>query len=113
MHQDSQIICFGYVFRFFFTLSQEKFSAKDIQPSHKTKFQRPMAKSEKSSRVQLGRETDERIKEIRDKIIQSKAYLNLALPGNNSQIVKELRVRTKELERAVGDATKDKHLSKR
>ncbi|CAN7137307.1 unnamed protein product [Brassica rapa subsp. narinosa] len=90
----------------------EKISAKDIQPNPKTKFQRPLAKSEKNSRAQLGRATDERIKEIRDKIIQAKAYLNLALPGNNSQIVKELRVRTKELERAVGDATKDKHLSK-
>ncbi|CAN6842572.1 unnamed protein product, partial [Brassica oleracea] len=90
----------------------EKFSAKDIQPSPKTKFQRPLAKSEKNSRAQLGPATDDRIKEIRDKIIQAKAYLNLALPGNNSQIVKELRVRTKELERAVGDATKDKHLSK-
>ncbi|CAF2285707.1 BnaA04g17670D [Brassica napus] len=90
----------------------EKISAKDIQASPKTKFQRPLAKSEKNSRAQLGRATDDRIKEIRDKIIQAKAYLNLALPGNNSQIVKELRVRTKELERAVGDATKDKHLSK-
>ncbi|KAJ0260016.1 galacturonosyltransferase 5 [Hirschfeldia incana] len=94
------------------TASQEKLPAKDIQLSPKTKFQRPMAKSEKNSKVQLGRATDERIKEIRDKIIQAKAYLNLALPGNNSQIVKELRVRTKELERAVGDATKDRHLSK-
>ncbi|XP_048633838.1 probable galacturonosyltransferase 5 [Brassica napus] len=90
----------------------EKISAKDIQASPKTKFQRPLAKSEKNSRAQLGPATDDRIKEIRDKIIQAKAYLNLALPGNNSQIVKELRVRTKELERAVGDATKDKHLSK-
>lgn len=100
-------------FVFLFTLSQEKISAKDIQASPKTKFQRPLAKSEKNSRAQLGPATDDRIKEIRDKIIQAKAYLNLALPGNNSQIVKELRVRTKELERAVGDATKDKHLSKR
>ncbi|XP_024004240.1 probable galacturonosyltransferase 5 [Eutrema salsugineum] len=90
----------------------EELSAKDIQLNHKTEFRPPLAKSEKNTRVQLERATNEKVKEIRDKIIQAKAYLNLALPGNNSQIVKELRVRTKELERAVGDATKDKHLSK-
>ncbi|CAA7037895.1 unnamed protein product [Microthlaspi erraticum] len=90
----------------------EKFSAKDIQLNHTTEFQPPLAKSEKNTKIQLEKATDVRIKDIRDKIIQAKAYLNLALPGNNSQIVKELRLRTKELERAVGDATKDKHLSK-
>lgn len=90
-----------------------KFSARDTQLNHKTEFRPPSSKSDKNTRVQLERATDERVKEIRDKIIQAKAYLNLALPGNNSQIVKELRVRTKELERAVGDATKDKYLPKR
>ncbi|KFK23228.1 hypothetical protein AALP_AAs64694U000500 [Arabis alpina] len=92
--------------------AEEKLSAIDILLNHRTAFQPPLAKNEKSTRVQIERATDERIKEIRDKIIQAKAYLNLALPGNNSQIVKELRVRTKELERAVGDVTKDKYLSK-
>lgn len=101
------------LFVFLFPLSQEKVLAKDIQLNHTTEFQPPLDKSEKNTMIQLERATDERIKEIRDKIIQAKAYLNLALPGNNSQIVKDLRVRTKELERAVGDATKDKHLSKR
>ncbi|KAL1187993.1 putative galacturonosyltransferase 5 [Cardamine amara subsp. amara] len=92
--------------------AKEKLSARDIQLSHEKEFKRPLAKSEKNTKVQLERATDERVKEIRDKIIQARAYLNLALPGNNSQIVKELRVRTKELERAVGDVTKDKYLPK-
>lgn len=97
----------------FFFHSQEKLSARFIQLNHETEFKRPLAKSEKNTKVQLERATDVRVKEIRDKIIQARAYLNLALPGNNTQIVKELRVRTKELERAIGDATKDKHLPKR
>ncbi|VVB01924.1 unnamed protein product [Arabis nemorensis] len=92
--------------------ADEKFPARYIQLNHRTEFQPPLLKNEKNTRVQPERATDERVKEIRDKIIQAKAYLNLALPGNNSQIVKELRVRTKELERAVGDVTKDKYLSK-
>ncbi|XP_010469838.1 PREDICTED: probable galacturonosyltransferase 5 [Camelina sativa] len=92
--------------------AEVKFPARDIQLKRKTEFRPPSGKSEKNTRVQLERATDERVKEIRDKIIQAKAYLNLALPGNNSQIVKELRVRTKELERAIGDVTKDKYLPK-
>ncbi|XP_010414251.1 PREDICTED: probable galacturonosyltransferase 5 [Camelina sativa] len=92
--------------------AEVKFPARDIQLKRKTEFRPPSGKSEKNTRVQLERATDERVKEIRDKIIQAKAYLNLALPGNNSQIVKQLRVRTKELERAIGDVTKDKYLPK-
>ncbi|CAN8315430.1 unnamed protein product [Cochlearia groenlandica] len=92
--------------------AKEKFSARDSQLNRKTEFQPPLAKSEKNTRVKPERAQDEKVKEIRDKIIQAKAYLNLALPGNNSQIVKELRVRTKELERAVGETTKDKYLPK-
>ncbi|EOA28836.1 hypothetical protein CARUB_v10025075mg [Capsella rubella] len=92
--------------------AEVKLPARDIQRNRKPEFRPPSGKSEKIKRVQPERATDERVKEIRDKIIQARAYLNLALPGNNSQIVKELRVRTKELERAIGDVTKDKHLPK-
>ncbi|XP_010542700.1 PREDICTED: probable galacturonosyltransferase 6 [Tarenaya hassleriana] len=83
-----------------------------IQLNNDVEFQNPVAKGEKEARAQSEQATDERVKEIRDKIIQAKAYLNFAPPGSNSQIVKELRARMKELERAVGDATNDKDLSK-
>ncbi|XP_010557170.1 PREDICTED: probable galacturonosyltransferase 6 [Tarenaya hassleriana] len=91
---------------------KEQFLPTVIQLNN-VEFQHPVAKDEKNIRVQPERAaTDEKVKEIRDKIIQAKAYLNFAPPGSNSQIVKELRTRMKELERAVGDATKDKDLSK-
>uniref|UniRef100_A0A1J3DD43 Hexosyltransferase n=1 Tax=Noccaea caerulescens TaxID=107243 RepID=A0A1J3DD43_NOCCA len=82
------------------------------QLANKTDFKPPLSKGEMNTKVQPERATDVKIKEIRDKIIQAKAYLNFAPPGSNSQIVKELRARMRELERAVGDATKDKDLSK-
>ncbi|KAL0884540.1 hypothetical protein Bca101_008521 [Brassica carinata] len=71
-----------------------------------------LSKGEKNTKAQRDGATDVKIKEIRDKIIQAKAYLNFAPPGSNSQIVKELRTRMRDLERAVGDVAKDKDLSK-
>lgn len=68
---------------------------------------------DQSIRSQPQRVTDEKIKQIRDQVISAKAYLNLAPPSSNSHLVKELRLRIKELERAVGEATKDSDLSRR
>ncbi|XP_010651938.1 probable galacturonosyltransferase 6 isoform X3 [Vitis vinifera] len=67
---------------------------------------------DQSIRSQPQRVTDEKIKQIRDQVIRAKAYLNLAPPSSNSHLVKELRLRIKELERAVGEATKDSDLSR-
>lgn len=64
-------------------------------------------------RSQLQKVTDEKVKEMKDQVIRAKAYLKFALPGNNSQLVKELKLRIKEVERAIGDASKDSDLSKR
>ncbi|KAJ0250786.1 galacturonosyltransferase 6 [Hirschfeldia incana] len=79
---------------------------------NQTEFKPPLSKGEKSTKAQREGAIDVKIKEIRDKIIQGKAYLNFAPAGSNSQIVKELRTRMRDLERAVGDVTKDKDLSK-
>ncbi|XP_009118480.1 probable galacturonosyltransferase 6 isoform X3 [Brassica rapa] len=91
--------------------SDEKFLTV-IQLANKTDIKPPLSKFEKSAKAQRDGATDVKIKEIRDKVIQAKAYLNFAPPGSNSQIVKELRTRMRDLERAVGDVTKDKDLSK-
>lgn len=56
---------------------------------------------------------DEKLKEMKDQLIRAGAYLNFAAPDNNSHLMKELRIRIKELERAIGEATKDSDLSKR
>ncbi|KFK42993.1 hypothetical protein AALP_AA1G065600 [Arabis alpina] len=95
-------------------VSQQKTVSSDAKDhlANKTVFKAPLSKDEKNTKVQPDRAPDVKVKEIRDKIIQAKAYLNFAPPGSNSQIVKELRTRMRELERPLGDVTKDKDLSK-
>lgn len=54
-----------------------------------------------------------RVKEIKDQLIRAKAFLNFAPAGSNSNFVKEMKLRIKDLERATGDVSKDSDLSKR
>ncbi|KAL9997219.1 putative polygalacturonate 4-alpha-galacturonosyltransferase [Helianthus debilis subsp. tardiflorus] len=56
---------------------------------------------------------DTKVKEMKDQLIRAKAYLSFAVPAGNTHLIKELRLRIKELERAMGDATKDPDLSRR
>ncbi|KAI3995698.1 hypothetical protein MKX01_020771 [Papaver californicum] len=46
------------------------------------------------------------------KVIRAKAYLTFAPPGSNSHLVKDLKLKIKELERSLGNATKDADLPK-
>ncbi|XP_058197832.1 probable galacturonosyltransferase 6 isoform X2 [Rhododendron vialii] len=57
------------------------------------------------------RVSDEKVKEIKDQLIRANAYLELAPPGSKSQLVRELRLRIRMLERAVGESSKDSDLS--
>lgn len=58
------------------------------------------------------RMTDEKVKQIRDQVIRAKAYLSFATASGNSHLVKELRLRIKEVERALGEARRDSELSR-
>lgn len=50
---------------------------------------------------------------MKDQVIRARAYLSFAPPNSNSHLVKELKLRIKDLERAMGESTKDSDLSKR
>ncbi|KAG5043554.1 hypothetical protein AAZX31_03G140900 [Glycine max] len=65
-----------------------------------------------SSCPQSQRVTNQKVLEIKDQIIRARAYLGFATPSSNSHLVKELKLRIKEMERAVGEATKDSELSR-
>ncbi|XP_077245541.1 putative galacturonosyltransferase 6 isoform X2 [Tasmannia lanceolata] len=56
--------------------------------------------------------TNWKVRDMKDQLITAKAYLNFALPNSNSHLVKELKLRIKEVERALGEATKDSDLSR-
>lgn len=56
---------------------------------------------------------DAKIRELKDQLIRARVYLSLPSMRNNPGFVKELRLRVKEVSRALGDATKDSDLPKR
>lgn len=57
--------------------------------------------------------TDTRVKYLKDQLIRGRLYLSLSATRTNTQFIKELRLRMKELQRALGDATKDADLPKK
>ncbi|KAI3466477.1 hypothetical protein Pfo_023140 [Paulownia fortunei] len=53
---------------------------------------------------------DARVRQLKDQLIQGKVYLSLSATRNNPHFIRELRLRMKEVQRALGDATKDSEL---
>lgn len=56
---------------------------------------------------------DTRVRQFKDQLIQGRIYLSLSATRNNAQFMKELRLRIKEVRRALGDATNDSELPKK
>nr|GMD73038.1 probable galacturonosyltransferase 6 [Ipomoea batatas] len=66
------------------------------------------------SRISHSQKTsDVKLKEMKDQIIRAKVYLSFSPQGSKSHIVKELKMRIKDLERVMGEVTKDSDLSRR
>ncbi|KAM7525331.1 hypothetical protein LguiA_015233 [Lonicera macranthoides] len=53
---------------------------------------------------------DARVRHLKDQLIRGRIYLSLAATRNNPHFIRELRLRMKEVQRALGDATKDSEL---
>lgn len=56
---------------------------------------------------------DARVRQLKDQLIRAKVYLSLPATRNNPHFTRELRLRVKEVQRAVGDATKDSDLPRK
>eukprot|EP01018_Ginkgo_biloba_P003825 Gb_31230 [translate_table: standard] len=56
---------------------------------------------------------DSRVRQMRDQLIRAKLYLNLTPVHNNAQIIRELRQRIREVQRALGEASRDADLHRR
>ncbi|GAB4841679.1 hypothetical protein Ancab_022401 [Ancistrocladus abbreviatus] len=67
---------------------------------------------DQDSRTQKRKAEDEKVKQMKDQLIRAKAYLSFAVPASNSHLVKELKLRIKEVEKALGEARKDSELSR-
>ncbi|KAK3031673.1 hypothetical protein RJ639_035041 [Escallonia herrerae] len=79
----------------------------------KEEFKQATVEHDQNARSLSRKEIDLKIQEMKDQVIRAKAYLNFAPPNSNSHLVKELKLRIKELERAMGDSTKVSELSRR
>ncbi|XP_073272941.1 probable galacturonosyltransferase 4 [Primulina huaijiensis] len=53
---------------------------------------------------------DALVLQLKDQLIRAKLYLSLSGTRNNPQFIRELRLRMKEVQRVLGDATKDSEL---
>ena len=56
---------------------------------------------------------DARVRHLKDQLIRGRIYLSLAATRNNPHFIRELRLRMKEVQRALGDATKDSELPRK
>ncbi|XP_057999519.1 probable galacturonosyltransferase 4 isoform X2 [Hevea brasiliensis] len=55
---------------------------------------------------------DALVRQLRDQLIRARVYLSLPVTKNNPHLTRELRLRIKEVQRVLGDATKDSDLPK-
>lgn len=56
---------------------------------------------------------DARVRQLKDELVRAKVYLSLPATRNNANFIRELRLRIKEVQRALGDASKDSDLPKK
>ncbi|KAJ7972709.1 Hexosyltransferase [Quillaja saponaria] len=82
-----------------------------IEQTKREQSSKKAARHDHNVRSQSHKVSNEKIKEMEDQVVRAKAYLNFAPPGRKSHLVKELKLRIKEMERTIGEATKDSVLS--
>ena len=56
---------------------------------------------------------DARVSQLKDQLIRGKVYLSLSATRNNPHFIRELRLRMKEVQRVLGDVTKDSDLPRK
>ncbi|GMP71286.1 hypothetical protein CsSME_00029761 [Camellia sinensis var. sinensis] len=54
--------------------------------------------------------SDAHVRHLKDQLIQGRVYLSLTATRNNPHFIRELRLRMKEAQRSLGEATKDSEL---
>ncbi|KAI8017290.1 putative galacturonosyltransferase 4 [Camellia lanceoleosa] len=57
--------------------------------------------------------SDARVRHLKDQLIQGRVYLSLTATRNNPHFIRELRLRMKEAQRSLGEATKDSELPRK
>ncbi|KAJ4704140.1 Hexosyltransferase [Melia azedarach] len=109
--------------------AEDKINASEVQNSdndsqnmdtmHKQEFSQTSGdvdtkESTKINDEKLTEQTvpDARVRQLKDELVRAKVYLSLPATRNNANFIRELRLRIKEVQRALGDASKDSDLPK-
>ncbi|XP_021843951.1 probable galacturonosyltransferase 6 isoform X2 [Spinacia oleracea] len=82
------------------------------QHDHGVRAPRLTVHHSNNSRNETRKATDEKVKQMKDQVVRARAYLSFATTAGNTHLVKELKLRIKEVERAMGEARKDSELSR-
>ncbi|XP_065003435.1 probable galacturonosyltransferase 4 isoform X1 [Musa acuminata AAA Group] len=85
--------------------SEEK--VKQVPPRNNTEKHHIVPSEKKSSSTTI---PDARVRQLKDQLIRAKVYLSIGPIRSNPHFVRELRLRIKDVQRALGDATKDSDL---
>ncbi|URD97112.1 Glycosyl transferase family 8 [Musa troglodytarum] len=80
---------------------------KQVPPRNNTEKHHIVPSEKKSSGTTI---PDARVRQLKDQLIRAKVYLSIGPIRSNPHFVRELRLRIKDVQRALGDATKDSDL---
>nr|XP_011460081.1 PREDICTED: probable galacturonosyltransferase 4 isoform X2 [Fragaria vesca subsp. vesca] len=89
--------------------SQNTLNQKSTQTSIKVD-QRESVKTVSVKNIHETTITDGRVRHLKDQLIRARVYLSLPAARNNPQFAREIRLRIKEVQRALVDASKDSDL---
>ncbi|GMI72651.1 galacturonosyltransferase 4 [Hibiscus trionum] len=89
-------------------ISAVKLEQQPTQPAHKV----DQKEHSDNKRDRQAEPADAQVRRLKDQLIRAKVYLSLPSIKNNPHVTRELRLRVKEVTRALGDATKDTDLPK-
>ncbi|KAE9460923.1 hypothetical protein C3L33_07158, partial [Rhododendron williamsianum] len=92
--------------------TKEDYQQIQLEKPSSEQSKQPTVPQSPDVQSQTRRVLDEKVKEMKDQLIRAKAYLKFAPPTSNSQLVRELKLRLRELDRALGDSRKDSDLSR-
>ena len=56
---------------------------------------------------------DARVRHLKDQLVRARVYLSLSTTRNNPHFTRELRLRMKEVQRVLGDASRDSELGRK
>ncbi|CAK7323383.1 unnamed protein product [Dovyalis caffra] len=93
-------------------------NASQIQLEQQSALNSDKVDEKDASLTETNKQTDQtampdaRVRQLRDQLIRARVYLSLPATKSNPHFTRELRSRIKEVQRILGDATKDSDLPK-